>query len=147
MTQQPSGLLLTMKCRLDAPRERIFSMLTEPEELARWWGPLGFTLPRCEIDLRAGGGYRFWMKPADGETFHLSGEYLTIEPPRLLQYSFRWDEPVPDDRETVVTLTLDAVDEATEVALSQGPFATEERLELHRQGWAESFEKLAQAVV
>jgi hypothetical protein len=49
---------------------------------------------------------------------------------------------VPDDRETVVVLSLDSRDRTTLVQLWQGDFATEERLELHKQGWAESFEKL-----
>jgi len=42
----------------------------------------------------------------------------------------------------VVTLTLEALGNGTEVTLSQGTFATTERLELHRSGWIEGFEKL-----
>jgi hypothetical protein len=57
-------------------------------------------------------------------------------------YTFRWDEPDPDDRETVVTLSLAAAGEATDVALSHGEFATQGRLDLHRNGWTDSFEKL-----
>jgi uncharacterized protein YndB with AHSA1/START domain len=66
--------------------------------------------------------------------------------PERLSYTFRWEEPTPDDRETVVRLTLRSLGEATQVSLSQGKFATEERLELHRSGWTDSFEKL-QAVL
>jgi uncharacterized protein YndB with AHSA1/START domain len=142
MNEQPSGLLLKLKCALDAPRERIFSMLTEPAELARWWGPHGFTTPETELNLRVGDGYRFSMQPPDGDLFHLSGEFVEIDPPSRLVYTFRWEEPTPDDRETVVTLSLDALGDATEVSLSQGLFATEERLALHRSGWTDGFEKL-----
>lgn len=49
---------------------------------------------------------------------------------------------MPDDRETVVELTLESLGERTKVTLTQEEFATEERLELHRGGWADSFEKL-----
>ena len=52
------------------------------------------------------------------------------------------EEPTPDDRETVVDLSLGSTGEATRLALSQGPFLTEERVDLHRSGWTESFEKL-----
>ena len=142
MDEQPSGLLLQLKCVLDAPDERIFRMLTERVELAKWWGPHGFTTPEMELDLRVGGGYRFSMKPPDGDLFHLSGEFLEIERPSRLVYTFRWEEPTPDDRDTVVTLSLDTRGDATEVSLSQGWFATEERLALHRSGWTDSFEKL-----
>jgi uncharacterized protein YndB with AHSA1/START domain len=49
------------------------------------------------------------MKPPDGQAFHLAGEFLEIDPPGRLVYTFRWEEPDPDDRETVVALALDAV--------------------------------------
>lgn len=146
MSEQPGGLLLQLRFALDAPRERIFSMLTEPVELAKWWGPRGFTIPEAELNLRMGGGYRLSMQPPDGELFHLSGEFLEIDPPSRLVYTFRWEEPTPDDRETVVTLSLDAVGGGTEVALSQGLFATEERLSLHRGGWTDAFEKLREVI-
>jgi uncharacterized protein YndB with AHSA1/START domain len=81
-------------------------MLTEPLELAKWWGPHGFTIPETQLDLRTGGGYRFTMKPPEGDPFHLAGEFLQIDQPSRLVYTFRWVEPTPDDRETVVTLSL-----------------------------------------
>jgi uncharacterized protein YndB with AHSA1/START domain len=93
-----------------------------------------------------GGGYRFTMQPPDGDRFHLAGEFLEIEPPSRLVYTFRWEEPDPDDRETVVTLSLDEVGDATQVSLSQGEFATEARLELHRSGWTDSSEKLRELI-
>ena len=82
------------------------------------------------------------MQPPDGKAFHLSGEFLDIQRPSRLSFTFRWDEPDPDDRETIVVLSLAADEGATVVSLSQGEFATEGRLELHRGGWADSFEKL-----
>jgi uncharacterized protein YndB with AHSA1/START domain len=139
-------LVLELKRVLEAPRERVFSMLTEPTELAKWWGPQGFTTPEIELDLSVGGGYRVAMQPPDGDVFHLSGEFLEIDLPHRLVYTFRWDEPLPDDRETVVMLSLNALGDATEVSLSQGEFATEERLTLHRRGWTDSFEKLRELV-
>jgi uncharacterized protein YndB with AHSA1/START domain len=139
---EQSRSVLRLKCVLDAPRERIFSMLTEPAELAQWWGPRGFTTSQIELDLSVGGGYRFAMQPPDGDLFHLLGEFLEIDPPSRVVYTFRWEEPHPDDRETVVMLSLDAAGDGTEVSFSQGEFATEERLALHRRGWADGFQKL-----
>jgi uncharacterized protein YndB with AHSA1/START domain len=126
----------------DAPAEQVFALLTEPTELAKWWGPHGFETPDIDIDPRVGGSLRFTMQPPDGDSFHLSGEFLQIEFPSRLRFTFRWDEPVPDDRETVVELSLDSLGGRTTVMLTQGAFATEERLDLHRRGWADSFEKL-----
>lgn len=89
MSGVPGGLALELRRTLDAPRERIFKALTDPGELAKWWGPYGFTTPEVEVDLRVGGGYRFGMQPPDGALFHLAGEYLEIEPPSRLAYTFR----------------------------------------------------------
>jgi uncharacterized protein YndB with AHSA1/START domain len=125
-----------------APPDRVFNALVTPEELAKWWGPKGFTTPAVGINLRVGGGYRLSMQPPEGDVFHLSGEFVRVDPPSLLSYTFRWEEPTPDDRETVVTLSLCDVDGSTNVILDQGVFATEERLALHAQGWTDSLERL-----
>ncbi len=82
------------------------------------------------------------MQPPEGELFHLSGEFRELDPPARLAYTFVWEPPNPDDQETVAALSLADLDDSTELALEQGPFATEERLALHRDGWTQSFEKL-----
>jgi uncharacterized protein YndB with AHSA1/START domain len=147
MSGVPGGLALDLRCTLNAPREQIFRALTEPAELVKWWGPSGFTTPEIEVDLSVGGGYRFGMQPPDGGLFHLAGEFLEIEPPSKLAYTFRWEEPDPDDRETVVRLSLQAAAVGiTELSLSQGQFATEARLALHEGGWTDSFERLSELI-
>jgi uncharacterized protein YndB with AHSA1/START domain len=103
-------------------------------------------MPEIDVDLRVGGGYRFTMQPPHGDRFHLAGEFLEIDPPRRLVYTFRYEEPDPDDRQTVVVLSLDEAGQATEVSLSQGEFATEARLELHRGGWTDSLERLRETI-
>ncbi len=125
---------------------RVFAAFITQDELAEWWGPKGFTSPSIDLDPRVGGGYRIAMQPPEGDVFHLSGEFLEVEPPDRLSYTFRWEEPTPDDRQTVVTLTLREVDGSTNVVLDQGVFATEERLALHTQGWTDSLERLYELV-
>jgi uncharacterized protein YndB with AHSA1/START domain len=142
MNGPSSGWVLELERVFNAQREQIFRALTEPSELAEWWGPHGFTTPEIELDLTVGGGYRFTMQPPEGSPFHLAGQFLEIDAPNRLVYTFRWEEPDPDDRDTVVTLSLQAIDDATTVMLSQRGFATEARLALHRGGWTDSLEKL-----
>ena len=131
-----------MTCVLRTPAARLFGACTEPQELAKWWGPRGFTTPAIELDLRVGGRYRFAMQPPEGDLFHLTGEFREVDPPSSLVYTFVWEPPDPDDRETVVTLSFRDVDGSTEVDFTQGVFATEARQALHEQGWMESFERL-----
>lgn len=138
------GLRLQMERVLAPRRQTVWRALTEPDRLASWWGPAGFTAPRVELDLRVGGRYRIEMKPPEGDVFFLRGEFREIAPPSRLAYTFRWEEPHPDDRETVVELSLAERDGATALTLEQGPFATEARRALHRGGWSDSLARLAE---
>jgi uncharacterized protein YndB with AHSA1/START domain len=135
-------LVVELQRTLPAPRERVFAALTDRRALARWWGPAGFTTPAIELDLVVAGRFRFLMQPPQGEPFHCAGEFLEITPPSRLAYTFRWEEPDPDDRDTVVRLTLDDSGDATLLSLWHGDFATSARRDLHQGGWADSFEKL-----
>jgi uncharacterized protein YndB with AHSA1/START domain len=146
MTAEPSGLTLDLNGVLRAPPSLVFRTLSEPDELAKWWGPHGFTTPSIEVDLRVGGSFRIGMQPPDGDLFYLTGEFREVDPPARLAYTFRWEEPDPDDQETIAALTLRDLGDSTELLLTQGPFATEERRSLHRDGWTDSFEKLQELV-
>ena len=136
------GLWLRMTRVLPASRAAVWRAMTDPDELALWWGPQGFTVPSAEFEPRVGASYRIAMQPPEGETFHLEGEVREVDLHRQLAYTFRWDPPDPEDRETVVTLTLRDDGDGTGVELTQGEFATEGRLSLHDGGWNDSFEKL-----
>jgi uncharacterized protein YndB with AHSA1/START domain len=116
--------------------------MTDSGELAKWWGPKGFRAPEIDFDPQPGGGYRIEMQPPDGDPFHLHGEFREVDPPSRLAYTFRWDPPDQDDRETLATLILEESGDRTEVSLTQGEFATPARLELHESGWSDAFERL-----
>ena len=110
--------------------------------MVRWWGPAGFTVPSLEFDPRVGGGYRIEMQPPEGDAFYLAGEFREVDPPARLAFTFVYEDPDPDDVENVAGLTFRDLGDATEVGLIQGPFRTTDRVELHRAGWTDSFDKL-----
>jgi uncharacterized protein YndB with AHSA1/START domain len=139
---EPSGIWLHLEVELSAPAAAVFEALTDPQQLPGWWGPHRFTTPSIDLALHVGGRYRFAMQPPDGALFHLQGEYLEIEAPRRLVYTFRWEEPDPDDVDTVAILSLLDLEGATRLSVDQGAFATEPRCELHRQGWSDSLQRL-----
>ncbi len=142
MSGGPSGLTLHLERVLSAPRELVFAACTEPDQVSEWWGPAGFTTHSVDLDVRDGGAYRITMQPPDGDAFHLRGEYSEVDPPRRLVYTFEWEEPDPDDQETLVTLSFLEDREGTKLVLDQGPFATEARHALHEAGWTETLERL-----
>jgi uncharacterized protein YndB with AHSA1/START domain len=114
----------------------------DPELLAKWWGPAGFTIPRLRFDPQVGEGYRIEMQPPTGELFYLAGVFRQVEPLARLAYTFAWEDPDPDDVETAVELSFHDLGASTEVLLKQGLFKTEARRELHHNGWKDSFDKL-----
>lgn len=129
-----------------ASPERVFAAF-DAEQLRDWWGPAGFTVPRLRFEAEVGADYRLDMQPPEGEVFHIRGTFRAVEPPHRLVFSFVYEEPDPDDQETLVTLAFEVADPGTRIVLDQGPFKTPARLELHREGWTDTLERLEQSLV
>jgi uncharacterized protein YndB with AHSA1/START domain len=135
-------LTLEIERLLPARASQVFASLIEEEELSRWWGPRGFAIPSVDFPARVGERFRIEMQPPEGDSFYLSGEFREVDPPSRLVYTFRWEDPDPDDVENLVGLSLRKRGQSTQLAMSQGPFGTEARLALHRDGWGDSLDKL-----
>jgi uncharacterized protein YndB with AHSA1/START domain len=146
MAARSDELTLEMKRVLPAAPSMVFGAFIDPNELAKWWGPEGFTTPSLEFDARVGESYRIEMQPPEGDPFYLTGEFREVDPPARLAYTFIWEDPDPDDVETVARLSFRGLGESTEIALTQGPFKTEARRALHRDGWRDSFDKLERLI-
>ncbi len=70
---------------LDAPRELVWQAWTEPERLAQWWGPNGFTTTTHQIDVRPGGEWRYTMHGPDGTDYETLVVFLDLaEPERIV---------------------------------------------------------------
>lgn len=135
-------LTLELRRRLPAPPSSVWDAFTDPDRLARWWGPQGFSIPSLRFEPRVGEGYRIEMQPPEGDAFHVAGEFRAVDPPERLAFTFRWEPPDPDDVENVAELAFREAGESTELVLVQTPFRTEARRALHHDGWSESLDKL-----
>ena len=71
---------------LDAPRERVFRAWTDPDLLARWWGPEGFTNSFQEFELKPGGQWNFIMQGPDGTHFKNESVFLEILAPERIVF-------------------------------------------------------------
>jgi uncharacterized protein YndB with AHSA1/START domain len=90
----------------DAPRRLVFQVWTDPKHVAQWWGPHGFTNPRCEWDARPGGAIHIDMRGPDGRIYPMTGTFDEIvEPERLVFTCSALDEAGNSlfDVETTVT--------------------------------------------
>ncbi len=72
---------------VDAPREFVFKLWTDPSHVGQWWGPKGFTTTISEMDVRPGGVWRFVMHGPDGVDYENKIIYREIVKPERLVYS------------------------------------------------------------
>ncbi|MGH2472604.1 MAG: SRPBCC family protein [Candidatus Limnocylindria bacterium] len=130
--------------RFDAPRSAVFDAWTKPDLLGRWFGPKGWSLVACEIDLRVGGIWRFVVRRANGSEIAMRGVYREIVRPGLLGYSQTFDlEDFPG--ESLVTMTL--VEDRGRTTLTQTVLYPSQELRdgdlgPTEHGATESFERL-----
>lgn len=119
-----------------APPERVYAALTNPAELAAWWGSdEGYRTFDWESDLRVGGKRNCKAQnKMTGERTTIKGEYLEIDPPRVL--AFTWEPDWEKVHPTVVRIELTAIASGTRVLLTHSGWgkATEARSS-HEKGW------------
>lgn len=90
-----------------APRALVFAAMTTPEHLRHWFGPRGYSLPTCEVDLRVGGSWRYVLRGPDGSEMGMRGTYREIVRPERIVSTEAYDIPgLGWTPESVVTTTL-----------------------------------------
>jgi uncharacterized protein YndB with AHSA1/START domain len=77
----------------DAPRQRVWKAWTEAERLKQWWGPAGFKVHTCKVDLRPGGVFLYGMKAPDGSDMWGKFVYREIVAPERLVFIVSFSDP------------------------------------------------------
>lgn len=121
------GADLVMERVFDAPRALVWKAFTEPERIARWWGPHGTTTTIVEMDVRPGGIWRYINHTPDGDD-PFTGQYREVVPPERLVYTFVYDVEGLRDQVAIVTETLTALESRTRLT-SRTRFPSVEALE------------------
>src|SRR6266480_1056663 len=88
----PTAREIVMTRVFDAPRSFVFDAFTKPELLRRWFGPRGWSLVVCEVDLKVGGAWRFVLRGPDGIDMGMRGVYREIVPPERSVHTERFDD-------------------------------------------------------
>jgi uncharacterized protein YndB with AHSA1/START domain len=125
---------------IDAAPERVFESFTTPEELAAWWGSDDtYHTERWTVDLRPGGR---WHCHVDGHRSTVGGEYLVVDPPRLLEYT--WEPSWEDFYRTTIRVELAPNGRGgTRVTVTHSGFTDRApSAEGHGQGWIRVLEWL-----
>jgi len=139
-----TGRELVIKRIFDAPRDLVWKAWTAREHVLKWLGPANFTALDFELDPRPGGAWHSRMRGPDGVEYANRGTVREIEEPERLVFTFAWDnEDGSPGRGMEISITFDERDGKTEMTFSQGVFESAEDRDGHREGWSESFDKLA----
>ena len=136
---------------LDAPREVVFKAWIDPKQMAKWWGPKGFTNPVCDMDVRPGGALRIVMRGPDGVDHPMTGVFCQVaEPERLVFTSVARDKQGNPLLEALTTATFAQNGGKTKLtvqasAVGLAPVAPQ-MLGGMEAGWTQSLERLANHV-
>lgn len=120
--------------------DAVFSAWTTPEVMARWLSPVGHA--EIQADVRPSGRFRVVMV-GDGMQIEHTGDYLEVDPPRLL--SFTWSSPYTGPEPSVVTVTLVPLGDATRLTQVHRGLPAEHR-QAHLDGWGSMIDRLVEAL-
>jgi uncharacterized protein YndB with AHSA1/START domain len=135
---------ITLERELDAPRDLVWKVWTDPDEITKWWGPEGFTTPResIEYDLRPGGTARMTMIGPDGTEYPNSGHFTVVEPPERLGWA---EEGIEHPMLEAVNTTIEFADlggDRTKVVITSRMTCAEELVQMANAGWNGQLDKL-----
>lgn len=87
----PDNNVVSCEIEIAVPPERVFQAITDPSQLPLWWGQTEmYRVTKMESDLRVGGKWKSTGVGKDGKSFEVGGEYLEIDPPRVLVYTWAY---------------------------------------------------------
>lgn len=132
----------------DAPRELVYRAFTDPDQIAQWFGPVGFSVPRdtVDMDVRVGGHQRFAMVSDDNPdwTSPVDATFTEVIENELLVGTEEFEGVPGLQGQTSMYMRLefhDADSGRTRLVIQQGPY-TAEMEPMARAGWESSFTKL-----
>jgi len=126
--------------------EKAYRAFIEPDALAKWLPPNGFTCTVHQLDAKVGGGHKMSFRNfTTGQSHSFGGKYLELKPGELLRYTDKFDDPnMPG--EIQVTVTLKKVSVGTELNVLQEGLPDAIPSEACYLGWQESLRNLAQLI-
>lgn len=151
--------VLVLERVFDAPRERVFKMFKDADQLKNWWGPRGWECPVCKVDFREGGEWIYCMKCVDknqGDFYGMEawgkGVYSKISEPERLDYTDYFADAEgkvnPELPATLVKMEFVEMDGKTKI-ISKSEYQTPEGLKTVMdmgvlQGITETWDRLAE---
>ncbi len=125
---------IVSEIQIAAKPERVFQALVDPEQVVQWWGQTGvYRCTQFNADLRVGGKWRSFGVGPDGGHFEVTGEYLDIDPPRLLVHT--WVASWTGQVKTTVRWELTPTGQGTLVRIRHSGLAAHPEVSKSYRGW------------
>jgi len=131
---------------LRASPERVYRAFLNPDAMAKWIPPHGFTGRVHHMDASVGGSYKMsFTNFGTGKSHSFGGKYVELKPPELIRYTDQFDDPnLPGEMQ--VTISLRSVSCGTELTIVQEGLPSAIPVEFCYLGWQESLSLLAHLV-
>src|SRR5437763_12162453 len=145
-TEPASTSTIRLHRVLRAPPDRVYRAFLDPDAMAKWLPPNGFTCKVHHMDAKVGGTFRMsFSNFTTGSSHSFGGEYLEIVPNERIRYTDRFDDPnLPGVIE--VTVILKPVSVGTEINIEQANLPAAIPVEACYLGWQQSLNQLAALV-
>jgi uncharacterized protein YndB with AHSA1/START domain len=130
----PAPTVLQVRRTLPAAREEVFRAWTDADLVRQWFKPRGGSSPGAEMDVRVGGRYRWAMKLL-GHVYYAVGEYIEVDPPKRLVFTFGWERALVRLSDSVVTVEFIERGDETEVVITHEQLPNRGQRALHGEGW------------
>ncbi len=128
--------------------ERLFEWMVEPTLICQWFGPQNIRLINADIDLNIGGKLCFELEKPNGERFFIAGEYLEIESPNKLQFSFAYRGLPNSPPASIVIITISPIDSnIAQLSLVQKFSSTPKDIARRTEAWKNMFNRLNDKLV
>lgn len=141
MTTTTTPTSLTITRTIAAPPQRVYDAWIDPAVRKTWWAAApGMTCDLCDLDTRVGGRYRINMKNPDGKEFITVGEFVEVDPPRRLVFTWTWENACDEEAgvasvDTLVTVAIEPEADGTHVTVTHERFTSEASRDEHNGGW------------
>ena len=137
-------LTLNINRTFNATRDSVFEAWTNAEAICQWFAPDPSMITTVdELDLRVGGKYKFQMQEQSGDKFIVYGEYVSIDRPHQLVFSWQWTHE-PELPGMLVTLDFIDKGETIELQLTHERLSSTGARDHHSEGWIGCLVRLEQ---
>ena len=146
MSTTPTTGTVTLHRVLPAPPERVYRAFLDPDAMAKWLPPNGFTGKVHHLEAKVGGSYRMsFTNFTTGNSHAFGGTFTEFVPNERVAYTDKFEDPnMPGEMHVTVTLKKVAV--GTDVHIEQSGIPDMIPLEACYLGWQESLSLLAHVV-